>query len=743
MSFPDPSDGLNPEQHLAVMHARGPLLVLAGAGSGKTRVVTRRLAQLIQSGADPRTIVAVTFTNKAAGEMRERVRALLGRERLDCFVGTFHAWGLRFLRRHTAAAQRGPGFSIADVGDQIALLREAMEELGLSEQTFPPATVHARISAAKNDMISARRFAETETDFAGTRVAQIYSLYEKKLVAANAVDFDDLLLLPVRALNADRELLAAEQARVVHLLIDEYQDTNRAQDALIKLIGARAASLCAVGDEDQSIYGWRGARVEHILRFEEDFPGATIVALVRNYRSTQKILEVAGAVVAANRHRRPKKLVAQAQAGSAVTVRSFHDGHDEAAWVAETIVSRRRPFSENAVLMRTNAQSREFEDEFMRRGIPYVVIGGMKFYERAEVKDTIAYLRLALNPNDDLAFRRVVNTPARGIGAATLEKLSALARENHESLFESSKREDRVTERARIALGKFRDVIIRAGDKSTEFSPSALLEFILDESGYRSLYLRSDEPADVARRENLKELVSAARQYEAGEEEATARGFLDAVSLTTSTDISGSEGAVSLMTLHCAKGLEFPDVFIAGVEEGFLPHAQSSGSEEEIAEERRLLYVGMTRAREALTLTLVRQRLIYGQTRLREPSRFLDDLPASAIERFDEAPEWSDEPDFSREERDDTDEETFDRRPAAWRGRFGSPGASSGATHRRVNPPGTLPGLPRGGRVSHQKYGSGVILQQEGSGDDARVTVYFDRVGKKKFIAKFANLRPE
>ncbi len=722
-------EGLNPEQAAAVAHRRGPLLVLAGAGSGKTRVVTRRLARLIEEGADPRRLVAVTFTNKAAEEMRERVKKLLGVSRLASFVGTFHSWGLRFLRRSRGAQGRTAAFSIADSADQLALVREAMSELSISEQALTPGGALAKISEAKSALLSPAQVAGSDEDFGAARLASIYSVYEKKLKSGNAFDFDDLIGMSVRQLQSSPEIRQREQSAVAHLLIDEYQDTNGAQDALIKLIGGAAESLVAVGDEDQSIYRWRGARVEHILRFEEDFPGAAVVALTRNYRSTSRILEAAGAVVSANRRRRAKVLIGESGDGEPVEVRTFRDDRREAEWIVARLEERRHPLSESAVLFRVNAQSRSFEDELVRRRIPYVVIGGMRFYDRAEVKDAIAYYRLALDPSDDLAYRRVVNRPARGIGEATLERVTRLAIERGVSLFEASGLAEDVTERARIALGRFRDIVLAIGGAASELSASKLLELALEKSGYAELFERSDDPQDIARRENLKELVSAAREYELREgEEATSRGFLDALALASDADAPRPEGAVSLLTLHSAKGLEFSQVFVAGLEEGFLPHSQSISSEEELEEERRLLYVGMTRARRVLALTLTRQRLLYGETRARRPSPFLDDLPADVV-RTDEDPFPSRTPSlFSRPE-EEAQPEWHSRRPSI-------------TVPRRKPVPGSLPGLHRGARVRHPMYGAGVILQQEGSGEEARLTVFFDRAGKKKFVAKFANLTP-
>src|SRR5580765_3634649 len=429
--------GLNASQREAVLHEKGPLLVLAGAGSGKTRVITHRLARLVETGVDPRSILAVTFTNKAAEEMRERARRLMGGAAVASFIGTFHAWSLRLLRRYAAAAQVPPRFSIADSADQLALVKEAMGELQISDTILPPGAVRARISQAKNALVTAERFEQTQTDFAGERIAKIYRLYEKKLAASGALDFDDLIGRSVRLLRERTDILAAERRRIRHLLIDEYQDTNAAQDALVKLLGEGADSLCAAGDEDQAIYRWRGAEVEHILRFDQDFPGARVIPLETNYRSTDGILRAASGVVANNRRRREKRLRG-VRGGARVRLARFEEDRQETEAVVRAIAGSGRRPGDVAILYRTNAQSRPFEEELLRQRIPYIVVGGMKFYERAEVKDAIAYLRLAVRPEDDLAFRRVVNVPARGIGAATLDRIAATARETGLSWWERS-----------------------------------------------------------------------------------------------------------------------------------------------------------------------------------------------------------------------------------------------------------------------------------------------------------------
>ncbi len=711
--------GLNPEQREAVLHPGGPLLVLAGAGSGKTRVIIHRIARLVEAGADPRGIVAVTFTNKAAQEMRERVQRLIGAAVPVGFVGTFHSWSLRLLRRNAAAAKLPPRFAIADSADSLALVKEAMSELGISEQMLPPGSVRSRISHAKNALISAEKFETSQFDFAGERIAKVYRSYEKRLAAAGALDFDDLILRAVRLLSERSEVLASESRRTRHLLIDEYQDTNTSQDALVKLLGAGADSLCAVGDEDQSIYRWRGAEVEHILRFDEDFPGARIVPLERNYRSTAKILEAASKLVSHNRRRRPKTLRADRGEGSRVRLWRFDEDRSEAEAVAREIGSGDRAPSEVAILYRTNAQSRSFEEELVRRRIAYVVVGGMKFYDRAEVKDALAYLRLAVRPEDDLAFRRVVNVPARGIGSATLDRIAAAASESGRSWWEvSGENLPGLTDRARVALGRFRNLVGELNGRAESYSPSAMLEHLLDASGYAALYEGSEEREDVARRENLQELVSSAREFERRNAEgASLAEYLDAVSLATDADaVPSGGGAVTLSTLHAAKGLEFKDVYVVGLEEGYLPHGNSGDDPEELEEERRLFYVGMTRAEDRLTLTLAERRLVYGKVQFRSPSRFLDEMPPGALE------------------------ERLERTPSA--SRFAAPSAGRFRSFEPEEESQEPAPLGRGRRVRHPRYGYGVILAQEGSGEDTRLTVYFDRAGKKKFVARYADLTP-
>jgi DNA helicase-2/ATP-dependent DNA helicase PcrA len=765
---------LNDEQRLAVTHGDGPLLVLAGAGSGKTRVLTRRLAWLVAHGMPQEAILAVTFTNKAAGEMKERVAALLGTERPRSFVGTFHAWGVRLLRRFAAEAGVPKSFVVFDQDDQIAVVKRAMKELALPEKIATPRSLLAKISAAKNSGLSPEEFPRRFGDSLGTRLAQLYRAYERALAAFSALDFDDLLVRSERLLATRPDVRALVTRSLRHLLVDEYQDTNRIQARLVKLVAGEAGNVFAVGDEDQSIYRWRGADVGNILGFSAEFPGATTVRLERNYRSTAAILEAAGAVVAENRRRLGKTLRPTRRGGEKVRLLVFDEERDEAREVVSRLVAARRenPARTVAVLFRTNAQSRPFEEELLRANVPYLLVGGTRFYERSEVKDALAYCRLLRNADDDVSFRRVVNVPARGIGAATLEALEAAARERGASLFAAlDALPPGMTERAKKALGEFRNLVAElrglAGEPAT--GAAAAVAAVLARTGLAALYGRSADPEDEARRENLDELLSAAREHEraSGSEgdDPTLSGFLDAVTLRSDADEADERKGVLLITLHAAKGLEFDEVFLAGMEDGSLPHVSSQEDEEEIEEERRLAYVGMTRAKDRLTLSYVRRRMVRGEWVDRDPSPFLDAIPESALVREEHASFASGGlrgsggragflegeertggapgprrggrralfPDYEGE----SQEPHPVRRPATRRGAF-----VPLPRMRRTPPPPTASGFRRGSRVVHPEYGPGVVLTIEGSGDDEKLTVFFDRAGRKKFVARFANLSP-
>ncbi|HSO21594.1 MAG TPA: UvrD-helicase domain-containing protein, partial [Chondromyces sp.] len=635
-------DDLNEPQREAVRHGAGPLLVLAGAGSGKTRVLTYRIAHLLaESLAKPGEITAVTFTNKAAREMRERVEALLGRPLGGGFVGTFHRWALDALRRHPRAAGLPPRFAIADADDQRALVGRVLKELGLDPREHPPRAVLARISGLVNGGTTARAFAERAAGHGDETLAEIWGRYEKAKAAAAVVDFDDMLVRALAAVRADPAVRDELRRRARFLLVDEFQDTNSLQMDLLTAIVDGERNLTAVGDEDQSIYRWRGAELDNILRFERFFPGARVVMLEQNYRSTAPILAAAGGLIAANSGRRGKRLFTDREGGEPVRLCFADDERGEARWVADEIGAgpTRRPLREVAVLMRTNAQTRPFEEELTRRGVPYRVVGGLRFWQRAEIKDALAYLRLAVRRDDVMSFERVINVPARGIGAVTVDLLRRAADELGVPLTEAARRlPEGLSARARTALERFFTLFEEAPERRAELDPGDFVGWLLEGSGLFAMYDGEAEDR-VARRENLQQLAAAVA-------EAAARGqdleaFLDAVALLEESDDDAAADAISLMTLHSAKGLEFDTVFLAGLEDGLLPHASSRDDHESLEEERRLAYVGMTRARRRLALTGARSRFLFGQRQNTRPSRFLDDLAVGTVEDVSEARSWA------------------------------------------------------------------------------------------------------
>ena len=768
-------------------HGEGPLLVLAGAGSGKTRVLTRRLAWLVAHGVPQEAVVAVTFTNKAAGEMKERVGALLDTERPRSFVGTFHAWGVRLLRRFPGEAGVPKGFAVFDSDDQLAVVKRAMKEVALPEKSATPRQIQSRISQAKNEGIQPDDFPRRFGDFLGPRLAEIARAYEKSLRESKALDFDDLLVLSTRLVATHDDVRDLLRRSIRHLLVDEYQDTNRVQAKLVRLIAGEGGNLFVVGDEDQSIYRWRGADVSNILEFTREFPSAKTVRLERNYRSTAPILKAAAAVVAENRRRLGKKLKATKTGGENVRLAVFDEERDEAKEIVSRIAAarRERPRSEVAVLFRTNAQSRPFEDELLRSNLPYVLVGGTKFYERAEIKDALAYLKLANNPADDVSFRRVVNVPARGVGAATLEAVEAAAKAQGVALFPTlDTLPQDLTERAKKALGEFRRLVTKLRDFGLEErnGAGASVALALEETGLLKLYDSSLDPQDEARRENLDELLAAAREHEraaafGGEgDDPSVAGFLDAVTLRADADEADEKKGILLITLHAAKGLEFDDVFLAGFEDGSLPHASSKGDEDQFEEERRLAYVGMTRAKERLTLSYVLRRMVRGEWISREPSPFLSAIPESVLEREDltsgfgrgrerpgiflereegrgsfrgarrpfggSASGTSLFPDYENESQESSASPSYPSKKSP-SSRFPARSLSPvRPVMRRTPPPPTASGFRRGSKVRHPEYGPGVVLTIEGSGDAEKVIVYFDSAGRKKFVARFANLTP-
>ena len=849
-------DNLNPEQRAAVEATEGPLLILAGAGSGKTRVITSRIAWLIQEkGIAPDSILAVTFTNKAASEMAERVDRLLGHSSLaKPLIATFHSFCVRILRRDIEDLKVGGvgltrSFAIYDENDQQALVKQVMRRMGLDIKQLTPRAVLSRISWAKNHMIDPQEYYLASKDPNSERIAHIYQSYRAELAKSNAMDFDDLLLEAVRLLKVSNEARERYQRRYRYLLVDEYQDTNRPQYELMKLLAGEAKNVCAVGDEDQSIYSWRGADIRNILEFEKDFPNARIVRLEQNYRSTQIILEAAGAVVQNNLKRKGKKLWTARQGGSLIGYYEAPDGENEALFIADRIQKflreagsgdgERRGADHCAVLYRTNSQSRLVEEALRRYNISYTMVGGFSFYERAEIKDLLAYLRLINNPHDSMALQRVINTPTRGIGKATMETLERLALETGTSTWDAiaaAITNRLIPNRALVAIEQFRQLILdaqammdpdfagklsadvaadeEAGDTGFEFGSAAdeisppkeksaeappfrtpgdaatlpeLIRFLIDRTGYIKALETEGSPESFSRIENLKELANAAHDAEARGE--TLAEFLDHAALASDTDQFDPDARVTLMTLHAAKGLEFPLVFLAGLEEGLFPHSRTLSNPDELEEERRLCYVGMTRAMNTLILTRAHYRRRYGNDAPEQsiPSRFLEEVPSQLIENLGgRSPAWS-TPSYSNTygrrsghggeftdkhyNYEDESQEAFaageprfahDRKMSA-KGksasappqpdsidniaRFfgGKPGllARPASSHPGMDLPGPkgAAGLKKGQRVRHAKYGEGTVLLREGEGEDAKLTVAFNRHGLKKLMEKFANLQ--
>lgn len=723
---------LNPPQQEAVQHGDGPLLILAGAGSGKTRVITRRIAYLIaRQGVQPWQLLAVTFTNKAADEMRKRVEELLGARGLAVALGTFHSTCVRILRKWHAELGLRHSFVIYDDADQLNLIKDCLRGLNLSERVMSPRAVAARISRAKNEMLTPGEYAAIAADVAEERTAKIYSMYQDRLRACHAVDFDDLLMLTVLLFRDRPHVLDFYRNLWRHVLVDEYQDTNHAQYQIVNFLTRAHGNLCVVGDDDQSIYRWRGADLNNILDFERDHPGCRVIRLEQNYRSTQNILDAAGGVVAHNTGRKGKTLWTENPAGEPVVVHQTRDEQTEADFIAgrirELAADCGHALDDFAVFYRTNAQSRVLEDALRRDLTPYVVVGGLRFYERKEVKDLVAYLRVVANPDDAQSFKRIVNVPARGVGAATLEKLEGLAQAERISMWEACAR---IAERKILgpkvlkALAEVVSLVERVRSKVDIMSVPELIVELLETTGYLADLQREGTLEAESRMENLQELVSAAREFMERSEDRSLQAFLDSVALIADIDeMAEGTGAVTLMTLHSAKGLEFPVVFITGMEEGVFPHARALSDDAELEEERRLCYVGMTRARQRLFLTSALSRRLYNNDSYNLPSRFLDEVPASLIQR------WN---------------------GLGMRQGSGVRGQGLGPAVRASGPQPRVPEhevaepfvdhLRVGMRVRHPEWGIGTVNERIGEGEDLKVVVTFAGMGRKKLAAKFAQL---
>lgn len=739
-------EDLNPVQRQAVEHRDGPLLILAGAGSGKTRVLTYRIAHLVAQGIEPWNILAITFTNKAAQEMRERVAALVGSEGRGLWVATFHSACVRILRReieHLPGYNRS--FVIYDSGDQQAVIKSCMKELDMDDKKFPPRAIGGVISDAKNKLLSPEEFSQRATDYFEQKAEKVYTLYQKKLKTNNALDFDDIIMLTVRVLRENPEALSQYQEKFRYILVDEYQDTNHAQYTLVNLLAKRYRNLCVVGDDDQSIYMFRGADVQNILDFERDYPEAVVLKLEQNYRSTQHILEAANAVVRNNTERKEKSLWTENQEGNPLVYYVAENEHDEARYIAERIQRLRsvegRRFNDFAILYRTNAQSRVIEERFMKEGIPYRVLSGLKFYERMEIKDIIAYLRVLHNPSDQVGFSRILNVPKRGLGDSTLGKILDYADEQGmpvlDAILEADYIPDLIT-RAKKPLFAFAQLMRELKELAREESSvTKLVEEVLKKTGYWDILIADKSPEAEARAENVREFLSVTAEYDAKAEDQVnvsedgfegeevivpgLSGFLEQVSLVAQIDsLDQGEEAAVMMTIHSAKGLEFPVVFLGGLEEGIFPSSRSMLDPTLLAEERRLCYVAITRAREKLYLTYANQRMLYGRTQYNRPSEFFEEIPQHLLQ----------------------DRDPIDPPPSRQKSRPKAPSTWGTWDSQKVgNPVEEATGIEYhvGEKVEHAKFGKGLIVSIKGEGNQAEISIVFE--GQiKKLIAEYAKL---
>ena len=733
-------EGLNPQQSAAVTHAGGPLLVVAGAGSGKTRVLTRRIAYLMaRRNVAPYEILAITFTNKAAGEMKERVGELVGSVAKSMWVSTFHSACVRILRQEANRLGYSNTFSIYDSADSQRLITIVAKELNLDPKRYPARAFQSVISNAKNELLSPQDYLKAASNQFEQVVADVYTIYQGRLMRANAMDFDDLILKTVEVLQRYPEAKARFRSRFRHVLVDEYQDTNHAQYILVKelvgteLEGTAPAELCVVGDADQSIYGFRGATIRNILQFELDYPNATTVLLEQNYRSTQNILNAANAVITKNESRKEKNLWSDAGAGTPLTGYVAESEHDEANFIADEIRSLQRDGNstpgQTAIFYRTNAQSRVFEEVFMRMALPYKVVGGLRFYERREVKDLLAYLRVLANCEDEISLRRIINIPKRGIGDTSLDYVDQFANSYGISFWQGLLRCNEITSvpaRAAQAITEFTSMISELSVLvEAKVKPSVIVEAALEQSGLLKELADSTDPQDEVRVENLKELVAVSMEYEersfeelGEDEEISLAGFLEKVSLVADADeIPEGEdhgGVVTMMTLHTAKGLEFPTVFLTGMEDGIFPHSRTFDDKNEIEEERRLAYVGLTRARERLYISRAEYRSTWGAPNYNPPSRFLDEIPEDVIV-------W----------RNQSSDSLISSMTKKSRAATAPPPRATGKKSMAME-------LAVGERVSHDTFGLGTVVAVAGAGEKAEATINFGQYGEKRLLLRYA-----
>lgn len=739
-------ESLNEMQKKAVYQTEGPVLILAGAGSGKTRVLTHRIAYLIEEkGVNPWNILAITFTNKAAGEMRERVDRLVEFGAESIWVSTFHSACVRILRRYIDRLGYDSNFTIYDTDDQKSLMKDVCKYLQIDTKMYKERTLLSAISAAKNEMISVEEYLlNAGGDFSKKKIAEVYAEYEKQMRANNALDFDDLLVKTVQLFQTQADVLEYYQDRFRYIMVDEYQDTNTVQFRLIQILSSKYRNLCVVGDDDQSIYKFRGANIKNILNFEEEFPDAVVIKLEQNYRSTSNILDAANAVIRHNMGRKDKTLWTENAEGEKITCRHFDNAYDEADYIADSIQRKVREegasYNDCAILYRTNAQSRMFEEKFVSSNIPYKVIGGVNFYARREIKDLLAYLRTIENGKDDLAVRRIINVPKRGIGLTSINRVQEYAIQKESNFYEALRTADLIPNigRALFKLESFTALIEHFKEEAGRMTPLALLTDIIETLDYES-YLEEIDPEDAdSRIENVEELKSKVASYEENCEETgeqpTLAGFLEEVALVADIDtLDGESDYVVLMTLHSAKGLEFPYVFLAGMEDGLFPSYMTITADDpmELEEERRLCYVGITRAMKELTLTCARRRMVHGETQYNKTSRFLKEIPKELLRGNMEKAKEKPEIEIAKNQ-------AYARAKAAFHSQ--AFGIKKPVQQFKVAS-GQGPGYDVGDRVRHMKFGEGLVTAITEGGRDYEVTVEFDNFGVKKMFAAFAKLQ--
>ena len=753
-------EGLNDKQYEAVVNTEGPCLVIAGAGSGKTKVLTHKIANLIEKGVKPWNILAITFTNKAANEMKDRVEKLIGDDfSKDMWIGTFHSICVRILRRTIDKIGFDKSFIIFDTSDQRSVIKTCLKELEIDDKLFSDRGVQAEISNAKNEMLEPAEYARKYSgDFRKDKIAEIYSLYQKKLRANNAIDFDDIINYTIKVLTESPEDLEYYADKFHYILVDEYQDTNKAQFTLITLLASRYGNITVVGDNDQGIYSFRGADISNILNFEKDFPGTRIIKLEQNYRCTQSILDVANAVIKNNEAKYEKKLWTKNEKGQKVQMHKAENEYDEASFIVEKINELKREEyyknSDFAVLYRMNTQSRSIEDILRREDIPYKIVGGLKFYERKEIKDAMAYLRLIHNQADNLSLRRIINEPKRGIGKTSLDAIEEISNENGISMYEVIKRANEFELNRVFANSReFIETIEDLAKRKDELSISELITETMKKTGYIKALEAEDTLEAENRIDNLNELLTVAIEFEEENAENGLAEFLEGITLSSDLDnMEETEDTVTLMTLHSAKGLEFPVVFLVGMEEGIFPGYKSIGEQKELEEERRLCYVGITRAKEHLYLTCAKQRTVFGSTSCNKVSRFLKEIPEEMVEGYEEVIEGKrnnlfEDTNTNWNYGNKSNVVSYSVAPNSTR-KIPSSGFAFRTADSFLNSLGKsaasktvdLSVYEAGKRVYHKKFGEGIINYIEPEGDDLKVDITFEKAGHKRLMAKFAGL---